>query len=114
MLKPRSVSVVHMDGQLVSEDVIQSTYSYIAVYALIAVISMLLISIDEFSVETNISAVIACLNNIGPGLDMVGPMGNYSQFSGFSKLVLSFNMLAGRLEMFPVLLLFLPATWKKN
>ena len=114
MLKPRSVSVVHMDGQLVSEDVIQSTYSYIAVYALIAVVSMFLISIDEFSVETNISAVIACLNNIGPGLDMVGPMGNYSQFSGFSKLVLSFNMLAGRLEMFPVLLLFLPATWKKN
>ena len=114
MLKPRSVSVVHMDGQLVSEDVIQSTYSYIAIYALMAVVSMLLISIDEFSVETNISAVLACINNIGPGFDLVGPMGNYSQFSGFSKLVLSFNMLAGRLEMFPVLLLFLPATWKKN
>lgn len=114
MLKPRSVSVVHMDGQLVSEDVIQNTYGYIAVYALIAMISMLLISVDELSVETNISAVLACINNIGPGLDRVGSMSNYAHFSNFSKLVLSFNMLAGRLEMFPVLLLFLPATWKKN
>lgn len=113
MLKPRSVSVVQMEGQTVSEDVIQNTYSYIAVYALTALVSMLLISIDEFSVETNITAVLACLNNIGPGLDMVGPAGNYSQFSGFSKLVLSFNMLAGRLEIFPVLMLFVPAAWKK-
>lgn len=114
MLKPRSVSVVHMDSQLVNEDVIQNTYSYLAVYALTAVVSMLLISIDECSVETNISAVLACLNNIGPGLDLVGPMSNYSHFSGFSKLVLSFNMLAGRLELFPVLILFLPAAWKKS
>lgn len=114
MLKPRSVSVVHMDGSLVNEDVIQNTYSYLAVYALMALVSMLLISIDEFSVETNISAVLSCINNIGPGLDAVGPMSNFSQFSGFSKLVLSFNMLAGRLEMFPMLIIFLPAAWKKN
>ncbi len=114
MLMPRSVSVVHMDDQLVSEDVIQNTYSYIAVYALTAVVSMLLISVDECSVETNISAVLACLNNIGPGLDLVGPMSNYSHFSGFSKLILSFNMLAGRLELFPVLMLFVPAAWKKR
>lgn len=114
MLKPRSVSVVHMDGQIVSDDVIQNTYSYLAVYALTAIISVLLISIDEFSIETNISAVMACLNNIGPGLDAVGPASNFSQFSGFSKLVLSFNMLAGRLEMFPVLILFLPGAWKRH
>ncbi len=114
MLKPRSVSVIHMDGQRVSEDVIQNTYSYIAVYVLTAVLSMLLISIDECSVETNVSATLACLNNIGPGLDLVGPMSNYSHFSGFSKLVLSFNMLAGRLELFPMLVLFLPAAWKTN
>ncbi len=114
MLKPRSVSVIHMDGQMVSEDVIQNTYSYFAVYALTAMISMLLISVDECSVETNISAVLACLNNIGPGLELVGPMSNYSHFSGFSKLVLSFNMLAGRLELFPLLILFLPGAWKKN
>lgn len=114
MLKPRSVSVVQIDGQTVSEDVIQSTYSYIAVYALTALLSMLLISIDECPVETNITAVLACLNNIGPGLGLVGPTGNYSHFSGFSKLVLSFNMLAGRLELFPVLMLFVPAAWKKR
>lgn len=113
MLKPRSVSVIHVDGQLVAEDVIQNTYSYIALYCLTAIVSMLLISIDECSVETNITAVLACLNNIGPGLDLVGPMSNYSHFSGFSKLVLSFDMLAGRLELFPVLMLFVPAAWKK-
>lgn len=114
MLKPRSVSVVHMEGSVVSEDVIQNTYSYIGVYALLAAVSMLLISIDEFSIETNVSAVISCLNNIGPGLDAVGPMSNFSAFSNFSKLVLTFDMLAARLELFPILLLFLPATWKKN
>ena len=114
MLSPRSVSVVHMDDQVVSEDVIQNTYSYLAVYALTAVVSMLLISIDEASVETNVTSVLACLNNIGPGMDLVGPMSNYAHFSGFSKLVLSFNMLAGRLELFPVLILFLPSAWKKS
>ncbi len=114
MLRPRSVSVIHMDGQRVSEDVIQNTYSYITVYVLTAVLSMLLISIDECSVETNVSATLACLNNIGPGLDLVGPMSNYSHFSDFSKLVLSFNMLAGRLELFPMLVLFFPAAWKTN
>ncbi len=114
MLMPRSVSVIHMDGQRVNEEVIWNTHSYISLYCLIALLSMLLISIDECSVETNVSAVLACLNNIGPGLDLVGPMSNYSHFSWFSKLVLTFNMLAGRLELFPMLMLFLPAAWKKG
>ncbi len=114
MLKPRSVSVIHMDGQLVDEEVIWNTHSYLALYFLTAVLSILLISIDECSVETNVSAVLACLNNIGPGLDLVGPMSNYSHFSGFSKLVLTFNMLAGRLELFPMLILFVPAAWRKS
>lgn len=114
MLRPRSVSRVHMDGQLVSEDVIQNTYSYLAVYSIIAILAMLVISIDEFDVVTNITAVLACLNNIGPGLGMVGPMGNYGDFSWLSKLVLSFTMLVGRLEVFPMLMLFIPLTWRKN
>lgn len=114
MLMPRSVSKIHMDGQLVEEDVIQNTYSYMALYSITALLSVLLISIDEYSIETNVSAVLACLNNIGPGLDLVGPLANYSIFSGFSKLVLSFNMLVGRLELFPMLMLFVPAAWKKN
>ncbi len=114
MLRPRSVSQVHMDGQVVGEDVIQNTYSYLAFYTAITVASLLLIAIDEFSLETNFTAVLACLNNIGPGLDMVGPMGSYANFSGFSKLVLSFDMLAGRLEIFPIIMLFVPMAWSRN
>ena len=75
---------------------------------------MALVSLDNFSLETTVTAVIACINNIGPGLDMVGATGNYSQFSPFVKLVLSLDMLLGRLEIFPMLLLFLPSVWKKR
>lgn len=114
MLFPRSVSKVHMDGQVVEEDIIQNTYSYLALYFLICFVSMILISVDEYSLETNATAVLACINNIGPGMDLVGPMGNYSQFSGFSKLVLSCDMLIGRLEIFPVMMLLVPAAWRKN
>lgn len=114
MLRPRSVAQVHMDGQLVEEDTIQGAYSYLTVYTLIAAFSMLLISVDEFSLETNITAVMACLNNIGPGMDLVGPTGNYAAFSGFSKLILSFDMLVGRLEIFPMLMLFVPQAWRRN
>lgn len=114
MLRPRSVSQVHMDGQTVGEEVIQNTYCYLAVYLAITVLSTLFIAFDEFSLETNATAVIACLNNIGPGLDVVGPMGNYAPFSGFSKLVLTFDMLAGRLEIFPMLLLFTPMAWRRT
>lgn len=114
MLRPRSVSQVHMDGTVVEEEVIQNTYSYLAVYAAISVISILLIAPDEFSLETNVTAVIACLNNIGPGLDVVGPMGNFSTFSWHSKFVLIFDMLAGRLEIFPMIMLFVPMAWRRN
>lgn len=114
MLRPRSVSQVHMDGQMVEEDVIQNTYSYLALYTALAVASILLIALDEFSLETNVTAVLACLNNIGPGLDVVGPMGNYAAFSWHSKLILTFDMLAGRLELFPMIMLFVPMAWKRN
>ena len=114
MLRPRSVSQVHMDGQMVEEDVIQNTYSYLALYTALAVGSILFIALDEFSLETNVTAVLACLNNIGPGLDVVGPMGNYAAFSWHSKLILTFDMLAGRLELFPMIMLFVPMAWKRN
>ena len=114
MLRPRSVSQVHMDGQMVEEDVIQNTYSYLALYTALAVGSILFIALDEFSLETNVTAVLACLNNIGPGLDVVGPMGNYAAFSWHSKLILPFDMLAGRLELFPMIMLFVPMAWKRN
>ena len=83
-------------------------------YTAIVTLSILLISLDNFSFETTVTAVIACINNIGPGLDMVGPTGNFSQFSDFSKLVLCLNMLLGRLEIFPVIMLFAPSTWKQS
>lgn len=114
MLRPRSVSQVHMDGQTVGEEVVQNTHSYLALYMAIMVLSVFLIALDEFSLETNATAVIACLNNIGPGLDMVGPMGSFSAFSWHSKLVLTFDMLAGRLELFPMIMLFVPLAWKRT
>ena len=82
-------------------------------YAGILALSILLLSIDNFDFTTNVTAVISALNNIGPGLSLVGPSGNFAFFSGFSKYVLMFDMLAGRLEIFPMLLLFVPYTWKK-
>ena len=75
---------------------------------------MLAISIDGFDLESNITAVLACINNIGPGLGAVGPMGNYGGYSYFSKIVLSLNMLLGRLEIIPMIILFSPTTWKKR
>lgn len=84
------------------------------VYLVIYSFSMLIISIDGFSFETNFTAVAATLNNIGPGLDQVGPTSNFFGYSPVSKLILIFDMLAGRLELFPMLILFYPSTWKKR
>ena len=84
-----------------------------AAYVSIFVLSLLLISFDGFDVATNFTSVLATLNNIGPGLGAVGPNGNFAGFSILSKMVYIFNMLAGRLEVFPMLLLFVPTTWKK-
>ena len=78
------------------------------------VVSAVLVSLDNFDLVTTFTAVAATFNNIGPGLGLVGPTGNFSAFSPFSKLVLIFDMLAGRLEIFPLLLLFTPSVWKKR
>ena len=85
----------------------------LSVYLLILAASVLIISLDNFDLITNFTAVTATLNNIGPGLEIVGPMGNFSSFSYLSKCVLIFDMLAGRLEIFPLMLLFFKGTWKK-
>ena len=112
LLRPRSVALIKMNDRTVEEDTVRGVHSYLTAYILIALISVLLISINNFSMETTVTSVVACMNNIGPGLDLVGPMGNYAAFSGFSKLVLSADMLIGRLEIFPMLMLLVPATWK--
>ena len=83
-------------------------------YILIFTVSVLLLSLERFDLITVFTAVAACINNIGPGLEVVGPMGNYAQFSPAAKLLLSFDMLVGRLEIFPMLLLFAPSIWKRR
>ena len=111
---PRKVEVVTVDGQPVNEQVLDNTNAYLAAYVVIIIISLLVVSLDGLSVETNVSAVISCFNNIGPGLDRVGPMSNFSCYSILSKLVLIFDMLAGRLEIFPVLAIFAKSSWTRK
>jgi len=111
---PKSVHVVRMEGKKIGNDVVKSVYMYLVLYALIYVGSMLLISIENHSFETNFTAVAATLNNIGPGLDGVGPMENFGGFSAFSKCVFMFDMLTGRLELLPMIVLFSPWVWKTN
>lgn len=110
---PRSVKKLKMDDRSVSHEVVRSINAFIVIYAVIFVISLLVISLDSMDLVTNFTAVAATLNNIGPGLNIVGPAGNFSDFSDLSKYVLMFDMLAGRLELMPMLILFVPSTWKK-
>ncbi len=110
---PNKVQVLTVSGQPVSEKLISSTHSYLTAYVLILLVSVLLISIDGFATDTNLSAVLACFNNIGPGLNGVGPTCNYSEFSILSKIVLIADMLAGRLEIFPILTLMSFRTWNR-
>ncbi len=113
MLHPRSVNLVRMEGKTVSDETIQGVYTYMTAYCAIALVSILILSLDNYSLETSLTAVMACLNNIGPGLDLVGPSQNYAHFSDLSKVVLMFNMLLGRLEIFPLLIMLSPRTWKR-
>lgn len=111
---PKSVRIIRMEGKKVSDDVVRSVNSYIVLYFAVFVASVLLISIENFSFETSFTSVAATLNNIGPGLDGVGPMENFAKFNPFSKCVLMFDMLAGRLELIPMVILFSPWIWRKN
>ena len=114
MLHPNTVRQIHMDGEPVSREAIRNAYAFMCAYCLVAIVSTVLISLDGFSLETNFTAMLATLNNIGPGLDMVGPTGNFSMFSNFSKIVLSVNMLLGRLEIFPIIIMCMPTVWKRS
>ena len=111
---PRSVRVIKMDGKRVEDEVIQSISSYLVIYLIIMVVSIALISLDGFDALTNFSAVSATFNNIGPGLGEVGPMSSFAEYSIMSKGILTFDMLAGRLELIPMLLLFSPSVWKNK
>ena len=95
------------------DTMLRSVFAFLSAYLVIFVISLLVVSLDGFDLETNFSAVAATFNIIGPGLGAVGPVSNFSAYSVLSKIVLSLDMLIGRLEIFPILLLFAPSTWKK-
>ena len=112
-LHPQKIQLIRLNGEPTDEKIIRSTLGYLCAYALLILASFFLVSVDGFSFETNMSSVVSCFNNMGPGFDSAGPMANYSGFSAFSKFILIWDMLAGRLEIFPILVLFSPSTWKK-
>ncbi len=114
VLRPRRVRVIRVNDKTMDEKIVSNTNAYFATYMLLIFVSFLIVSIDGFSVTTNFTAVLSCFNNIGPGLEAVGPMCNFAGYSVLSKLVLIFDMLAGRLEIFPILLLFNFRTWQKT
>ncbi|MGI6029260.1 MAG: TrkH family potassium uptake protein [Candidatus Heteroscillospira sp.] len=114
ILHPNSVKLVHMDGERVDEEVVDGVKEYILIYLLILAGSVLLISLDPFvNFEATVTGVVTCLNNVGPGLGLIGPVCNFSEFTAFSKIILAIDMLLGRLELFPILILAVPSAWKK-
>ncbi len=112
-LHPRLVEQVHMNGKSVDENILRNINAYLAIFCMVGVGSLLVVSLDHCSFTTNFTAVVACINNIGPGLDVVGPTGTFGGFSMLSKIVLCFDMLAGRLEFLPMLLIFAPSFWNQ-
>lgn len=114
LIHPSAVTVVRLEGRSVDTDTLRNTLVYFTMYMLIIIGSTILISINDFDFATNLSAEMACFNNIGPGISLVGPMDNYGKFSDFTKALLSFNMLLGRLEIYPMLVLFSPRMWRRN
>ena len=113
-MHPSEVRAICVNGRPIDEGIIHNTHAYLVAYVIIIIFSVLVISLDGFNFETNFTAVMATLNNIGPGLSQVGPTCNFSGYSDLSKLVLTADMLAGRLELFPILLLFSPSAWKRS
>ena len=113
LANPRSVRVVKVDNKIVNKSAIQDCFAYLVFYVLLMIVSMIVVSLDNFDFETTTTAVITAINNVGPGLGGVGPAGNFADFSWLSKIVLCIDMLAGRLEIMPVVMFLLPGTWKK-
>ena len=116
-ISPRKIENIKVDGKVISEDTVEGVQSFIVAYAIILFICAFLISIDGLegaSMETYLSASLACISNVGPGFEIVGPYGSFANFSWLSKLILSLEMIAGRLEIFPILVLFSKNTWSKK
>ena len=114
MLHTHAVTTVRFEGKPLDEKVLRGVHNYFNIYMLLLAVSILLISLDGFDLVTTFTSVLTCINNVGPGLEVVGPMGNFAGFSAPAKLLLSFDMLAGRLELYPMLALFSPRLWQKR
>lgn len=113
VLHPNAVCLMRMDGEVLDEETARSVNSYLIVYWLVLLGTLLLVSLDGMDFATNFTASLTCLNNVGPGLNVVSPAGSFAPYSGFSKLVFTFAMLTGRLELYPMLALLCPSAWKK-
>lgn len=114
MIHKRSVSTVHFEGKAIDETTFNGVNTYLAIYMICLLAVFLILSIEPFGLETNFTAAVSCFNNVGPGLSMVGPMGGYAAYSDFSTVILSFAMLFGRLEIFPMIIMMSPRTWLKK
>ena len=114
VLNPRAVNSVRFEGKILDESTRRGVTNYLSLYIVMFFTMFLIISIDRFDFETNISAVAACFNNIGPGFAVVGPTGNFQGYSVLSKLTLSAAMLLGRLELYPILITLMPTTWARS
>ncbi|NLD25736.1 MAG: TrkH family potassium uptake protein [Acholeplasmataceae bacterium] len=112
-INPNRVTSIYFEGKPIEHSVGKGVYSFFLAYVLMLLLVTLIISIDGMDMLTNFTATLSCMSNVGPGFELVGPMGNYSGFSSFSKLILSFVMISGRLEIFPILILFAPNIWKR-
>lgn len=113
-IHPKSIRNIRFEGKKVNSDIVCSINTYLVIYMIIYIVSWIIISLENYSFETTFTSVAAMLNNVGPGLDAVGPVENFSQFNPLSKCVMMFDMLAGRLELMPMLILFTPSIWKKS
>lgn len=114
MLNPRRTASVRVNGRALATTTIRNTLVFISLYFLITLVLVVLVSLDGYDFETTFASVVSCMSNVGPGLGPAGPMGSFDIFSDLSKVLLSFGMLIGRLEIFPILILFSPATWRKR
>lgn len=114
LVHPHTVKVARIDGKPIGQDTVRAVSGYLILYLLILMLSMLLVSLDGFDGSTTVTAVLTTFNNVGPGLGLVGPVGNFSMFSPLSKLVLCLDMLFGRLELYPMLIVLLPSTWSRK
>jgi len=114
MIRPNQVEVVRLNGEVLDEDAVSSTHTFFSLYMIILFMSGALVCLDGYDFTTSFTAALTCLCNVGPGLGLVGPMGNFSIFSDGVKLLLSLLMLMGRLELFSVIMLMFPKAWKRR